>query len=274
VETVSLGPGETVDIAQNPPLLPDALDLLRDMKMATLHVQIDLLAQGERKLVYEDTLPTTIYSREDFPWAIPGYHTGRAFISAMVTPNDPALDELMRVAADYAPGGIIVSGYGDATDSDGKVYNNMKAVYEAVAEYYNMTYVCVGLPFLTPEQAERGFHLQRIKLPYEVLQSHSGMCIELSLLFASAFEKMSLDPIIIIVPGHAFVAVPIGEGSSTYYFLETTVVGCVSFDDALRLAGQEFEEALPELSKDRWDNYYWVDVRAQQREGVWPIPWR
>jgi hypothetical protein len=274
VETVTLGPGETVKIAQNPPLTPDALGMLRDMKQAMLHIQIDYLKEGEKRLIYEGTAPITVYSREDFPWGIPGYRTGRAFIAAMVTPNDPALDELIRVAADYHPGGTIMWGYGDETDSDGQVWNNMKAIYDAVADAYNMTYVATGLPFTSPEEEAEGLYLQRIKLPYEVLETHSGMCIELALLFASAFEKLYLDPVIIHVPGHAYVAVQIAEGSNTYYFLETTLVGRFSFEDAIQKGADEWGEDAGAVGQDRMDAYYWSNISTQRKEGVWPIPWR
>lgn len=88
-------------VKQNPPLLPQAPDLLHSLKNASLHVQIDYLKEGEKRLIYEGTEPLTIYSRDDFAWDIPGFHNGSLFLAAMVTPNDPALDDLLREAADY-----------------------------------------------------------------------------------------------------------------------------------------------------------------------------
>ncbi len=275
VDTITLEPGETVEVRQNPPLLPDALDALHGMKNATLHLQLDYLKEGEKRLIYEGTEPITVYSRDDFPWGIPGYYSGAMFLATMVTPNDPALDELLRVAADYAPGGQMVWGYSDAEDSDSRAWNTMKAIYDAVSDHYDVTYVATGLPFVPRDEQEEGFWLQRLKLPYEVLDSHSGMCAELSLLFASAFEKMYLRPILIRVPGHMYVGVPISEESKSYYFLESTMVGQKTFEEAVQYANQSFmEDAAPYIEQDRQDVYYWLDVWEAREEGIWPLPWR
>jgi hypothetical protein len=275
VETVTIAPGETVEIFQNPPLLPTALDLLHGMRNASLHVRVDYLKEGEPRLLYEGTKPLTIYSRDDFPWRIPGYYNGTVFLATMVTPNDPVLDELLRAAADYSPSGIITFQYRDEYDSDHSVWNRMKAIYEAVADYYDVTYVATGTEFVPAEQEEEGFWLQRLKLPYEVLESHSGMCVELSTLFASVFEKILLRPIIITVPGHVYVGLPISWDSDTYYFLEATMVGQYSFEEAVQYANESFmENALPYIEADRYDAYFWLDVIEAREEGIWPIPWR
>ena len=275
VDTITLEPGETHEVRQNPPLAPDALDLLHGMKNASLHLQIDYLKEGEKRLIYEGTEPMTVYSRDDFPWGIPGYYSGAIFLATMVTPNDPALDELLRVAADYAPGRQMLPGYSDALDSDYQAWNIMKAIYDAVSDHYEVTYVATGLPFVTREEKEEGFWLQRLKMPYEVLESRSGMCAELSLLFASAFEKMNLRPILVRIPGHMYVGIPISEDSSSYYFLESTMVGQRSFEEAVQYANRSFMEYdLPYLDQDRLDVYQWIDVKEAREEGIWPLPWR
>jgi hypothetical protein len=275
VDTLTLAPGETAEVDQNPPLTPAALDMLHGMKGVDVHVQIDYLKEGEKRLIYEGTAPVTIYSRDDFPWNIPGYHNGTIFLATMVMPNDPSLDELMRVAADNMPSGTITIGYGDEEDSDHSVWDRMKAIYDAVADHYNVTYVATGTDFVPKEEKEQGFTLQRLKLPYEVLESHSGMCVEVSTLFASAFEKIGLRTIIITVPGHVYVAVPISWDSTTYYFLEGTLVGRASFEEAVQVGNEEFmDKALQPIEEDRLDQYFWLDVSEARQEGIWPIPWR
>lgn len=275
VNTITLGPGESLVVKQNPPLLPQAPDLLHSLKNASLHVQIDYLKEGEKRLIYEGTEPLTIYSRDDFAWDIPGFHNGSLFLAAMVTPNDPALDDLLREAADYSENGIIRWGYGEEDDGDHRVWYTMKAVYEAVSEAYDVIYVATGIPYTTAESEEEGLWLQRLKLPYEVLQTHSGMCVEISLLFASVFEKLFLDPVLITVPGHVYLGVPIAENSNTYYFLESTLVGRSSFEEAVQSANESFmEDARSYIAEDRKDVYFWIEVKEARQEGIWPIPWR
>jgi hypothetical protein len=275
VDTVTLAAGETKVVAQNPPLLPTALDLLHDMRKGTVHIEINYLKEGEKRLVHEETTEIFVYSRQDKLLGSPGTYNALYYAATMVTPNDPALDELLRVAADYHPNGSIVWGYGDETDSTNKVWNNLKAIYDAVGDHYDVTYVAVGSPFVNPDDSEAGLYLQRVKLPYEVLESHSGMCIELAQLFASAYEKIFLDPVIVNVPRHAYVAVPISEGSSTYYFVEATMVGWAPFEDAVQVGAEEFtEEHSRPIEMDVLDAYYWLDISELRAEGIWPIPWR
>src|SRR5438270_13582912 len=48
---------------------------------------------------------------------------------------------------------------------------------------------------------------QRIRLPAETLSLRSANCIDVSVAYASAVENLGMSPVILIVPGHAFVGV-------------------------------------------------------------------
>jgi len=190
-------------------------------------------------------------------------------------PNDPALDELMRVAADQCARWDHHQRLWRRAGQRPQRLERMKAIYDAVSDYYDVIYVAVGTDFVPREKEEQGFTLQRLKLPYEVLETHSGMCVELSALFAAAFEKIGLRPIIITVPQHVYVAVPISWDSDIYYFLEGTMVGRASFEEAVQIGSDEFmNEAKSYIEEDRLDDYFWLDVREARQEGIWPIPWR
>ncbi len=60
--------------------------------------------------------------------------------------------------------------------------------------------------------------VEDIKLPREVLQQHSGMCIELTTLLAAAVESIGLHPEIVIVPGHAFLGVAVTEDAKNMQY--------------------------------------------------------
>jgi hypothetical protein len=57
-----------------------------------------------------------------------------------------------------------------------------------------------------------------IKLPTEVLRQNSGMCIELTLLLASAVERIGLHAEIVIIPGHAFLGVALTPDETHYEY--------------------------------------------------------
>jgi len=109
-------------------------------------------------------------------------------------------------------------------------------------------------------------------------------CIDGAVLYASLFEAIGLEPVIVLVPGHAFVGVKTSPSSNKYYFLETTLTGRGyglkenlnrlakwlltgenDFDTAVRTAGEEFR--------------YWnskkkaiiIDIKRCREIGIYPF---
>jgi hypothetical protein len=106
-----------------------------------------------------------------------------------------------------------------------------------------------------------------------VLDTNSGNCIELTLLYASAVEALGMQPAIIIIPGHAYVAVRLDDTNDSYYFIETTMIGQAPFKDAAKEGNIEWTDAQPHVAAGETD-YGWVDVATQRKNGIVPIPWR
>jgi hypothetical protein len=81
---------------------------------------------------------------------------------------------------------------------------------------------------------------QTINFPQETLKYKSANCIELSVLFSSILLEAGIEPVIVIIPDHAFIGWQIWDHIHEYDFLETTIIGDKgkSFTDAL-LAGNE-----------------------------------
>ena len=82
---------------------------------------------------------------------------------------------------------------------------------------------------------------QNVRLPYESLETKNANCIDGAVLYAAIFEKIGLEPVIIIVPGHAFVGVRNDRNSSQLTFIETTATGTKSFYEAALSAEQTFK---------------------------------
>lgn len=267
--TVDVAPGETVEVRQNPRLLPKMIEDLNVEKPAQFHLRVSELDAGVEKLLLEETGETLVYARRDFPWSIKGFSDEEVFelMAAMVTPNDPSVEELLRAAANYTDSGIIWSGYGDnVNDEDGGVWDRLQAVWQAEDRDYNLTYISTWVSYAPGS-------VQRIRLPAEVLDQHSGNCIETSLLFASAVEAMDMEVAIVGVPGHAFIGVRMDQENANYYFIETTMIGRSTFSQAVDRAAEEFEEALPHLDAKE-AGYGWVKVWDAREKGILPLPWR
>ena len=76
---------------------------------------------------------------------------------------------------------------------------------------------------------------QTINFPQETLKYRSANCIELSVLFSSILLEAGIEPVIVIIPDHAFIGWQIWDNIHEYDFLETTIIGekKKSFTDAL-----------------------------------------
>lgn len=95
-----------------------------------------------------------------------------------------------------------------------------------------------------------------------MLENGGGNCIDGSLLFASILEAFGLKPYIVLVPGHAFVAVHSGGTPGMIYPLETTLVGTVaSAFDAIDAGIRQLEGQLD-----------FIDISALRARGITPQP--
>jgi hypothetical protein len=260
--------GQTLEVRQNPRLIPNVIDKLNTEKPAQVHIRIAALQEGSEKIVLDETAETLVYARRDFPWSISGFSNEEVFelMAAMVTPSDPSVEKLIRKAANYTSSGIMWSGYGGHVDDDnGGVKERLAAIWEAESRDYNLTYVSTWVSFAPGE-------VQRIRLPAETLDQNGGNCIELALLYASAAEAIDLEAAIVGIPGHAFVAIRSDQENANYYFVETTMIGDSSFENALTRASQEFDDALPHLDAKEV-GYGWVTIWDARKKGIMPLPW-
>jgi hypothetical protein len=268
VDTVSIQPGDTIEIRQNPLLKSAAIDELNTQRLAEYHIEVKYLDEGEQKTILEDTQETLVFARRDFPWSIEGFTEDEVWqlIAAMVTPNDPKVEELIRYAADNTESGMMWSGYGDANDDqDGAVWERLEAIWDAETEHYDLTYINTWVSYAADST-------QRIRLPAETLEQGSGNCIELALLFASAAEAIDLEAALIRIPGHAYVAVRTDQENANYYFVETTMIGRTDFEAAVQRGAEEWASTQPKLEAN--EPYYdWVKIWEARENGILPLSW-
>jgi hypothetical protein len=265
-DTVNVPPHEQVEVKQNPQLLPDAIDKLNAQHPGNFVIKVAELLEGKDDILLNESQEVTIYSRRDMVW-IDGCTQQEEFelIAAWVTPNDPAVEELIRRAADYTDSGIMGNGYsGVLNDEKGYVWDRLQAIWRA-EEDYNLIYISTPLAFGKVDWS------QRIRTPYEVIDQSSGNCIETACLFASAAEALKLEAAIIYIPGHAYVGVRIDEENADYYFIETTLIGRASFSEAVDMGAQEWEDTSPHLDAQE-DGYAWVNIYEAREKGILPMP--
>ncbi|GAP39460.1 hypothetical protein [Flexilinea flocculi] len=267
-DTVIIQPNEEVEVHQNPRLIPSSVNNLNSQQPGLLSICITQLNDGEDDVLIRKTQEILLYSRRDVVWGVDNfdYHQSMELYAAYVTPNDPAVEELIRRAADYTETGIITSGYGSSiNDEDGSVLDRLQAIWRAEEEY-DLIYVSTMLAF-SPGT------VQRMRTPYEVLQQSSGNCIELAALYASAAEALDLEAAIIFIPGHAYLAVRTDQENAMYYFIETTLIGRTDFSEALTKGEANWDEDRPYVD-DGESGYDWVNIYEAREKGILPMPWR
>ncbi len=265
-DTVTVDANGSEEIRQNPRLTTTAIDNLNSSHDADLKVTVSYLQNGEPKTILSQTSPTTITSRRDYPWQIKGFTDQEIYnmLAVMVTPTDPGVEALISTARQYDPSKSMISGYHSSEDSQGDVYQRMADIWAAETNDYNMGYISTTVSFQAATQ--------RIRLPEEVLNQSGGNCIETSLLYASAAEALGLDAAIILIPGHAYVGISIDDTDQHYYFIETTMIGQATFDQAVTYGLDEWKKASASVQAGEAE-YGWVDIPAARKNGITPIPW-
>lgn len=246
---------------------------LRELTEAEQAQVVVRLKQGD-SLLAEERRDVRVLTANEWP----GSSAPVGLLAAFVTPNHPVIATLLQDVREK----LRVSGLTDGLEGyqsgrAERVLDLVRALYQAVQS------LSVGYMGVPPSFEDSG---QRIRLPDAVLRDRLACCLDVSVLFAAALEGMGLAPLVLLVRGHALLAVwlrddrfPEGVVQDAARLrtqvalgnvvpLEVTAVTSaepVDFDVALRLG-------LERIAND--DEFlYAVDVRALRSE-YRPIPLR
>jgi len=180
-----------------------------------------------------------------------------------VTPNDPIVKyytaniqekvlkgETAGVTRDVKEAVRFLMGIYEATRRSGMVYSSTGGVPTKVGDISSLT--------------------QSIRLPREVITGNTGLCIELSLLYASILHSAGLEPVIFLIPGHAY---PGFKMNNQYVALESTGIGgagiggIMTAEQALEKGMQELNEFI-KAAQVGDERYKIIDVNSLIQDGV------
>ncbi len=159
------------------------------------------------------------------------------------------------------------------TNTEEQAVRFMMGIYEATRRsgmVYSST-ACV--PSNTGDIATT---VQRIRLPRDVVSGNTGLCIELTFLYASIMRNAGMNPVLYFVPGHAF---PGFQLNGNYYAIEATSIGgaglgsIASAEEALKQGMKELKEAFEAVQQGK-DGYDILDVKELFRAGIIPMELR
>lgn len=118
-------------------------------------------------------------------------------LAAFATPNHPQISKILSSASKFLENWTGDPSF-DAYQSlnPDRVRKQMAAIYEAIAE--------LDIVYCSPPASfER--EGQRIRLCDTIFSQKLATCIDMALLYASCLEAVGLNPLIIVIKGHAFV---------------------------------------------------------------------
>lgn len=253
-QTIVVPPHQTRTLRLEPELLSEAFENA-EIRQATLSVSAQDAATGH---VFSQQRPVFLHSSSDLYW-------GRKFANAQllarwVTPHDDAVLQLVSRAERLIPGGRL-RGYNQlpGVNVEAQVRAQASAVFAAMKQSH-ISYVSSIYTFGNfPGEAER------IRLPRETLELTNANCIDVSVVFASAMENIGLQPVVVIVPGHAFTGVRLAPGSQNILYLDLTVLPAGSLNQAI-------ERAQSWTRKTDSSEVLTVDIGAARSLGIYPMP--
>lgn len=194
-------------------------------------------------------------------WAMPSRRGDttdmRPLLVTLVTPSDRGgtIHKLIRDAASYLKPPVM-RGYQSGKPAEVRL--QAKALYMAL-QRRRYTYTSVGETFFD--------QTQRVRVVSQSLAQRSGNCVDATLVFASAFEALGMEPLLVFVRGHILVAVRTAPGSSNVVFIETTVLSSATFEQASALGYKVYQEA----QRTGDPNLLMVDVKNLRAAGFLPI---
>lgn len=196
---------DAVDLELSPGFLGDLTERLRGRLHAELRRDEEILAVS--------TVPVDLLARNE--WG--GLASLPEILAAFVMPNHPATEQLLRPAAD-----LMAQWTGDAALNGYQSKDPRRAYLMAGAVYGTLQKL--ALTYINPPASfeDQG---QRVRLPDRVLETRMATCLDVALLAAGCLEQAGLNPLIVIVQGHAFSGVWLREED----FPEPAI------DDVLRL---------------------------------------
>ena len=178
-----------------------------ELDVKDLNLSASYLSELTEKLSGEIIL--YIYSREDLifskhynvdllaydQWN--GIGTLPEILASYVTPNNPEISNVLQEASRIL-GGWTGNPSFDAyqTLSADRVKKQLGAIYEAIAN--------LGIVYCSPPASFENTG-QRIRLCDTMFSQKLGTCIDMSILYASCIEAIGLNPLLIVLNGHAFV---------------------------------------------------------------------
>lgn len=240
-----------------PALLTELPNLSNNKKT---QVNFTITDNDTGKVLVQESKTITLYSINDFFWENDEFGINSMFdLLGWLRPESDAVAAINRQAIAYleATGmgdALVGYQYGFSYNEDLNTLIQVAAIQKAISD--------LGIRY-TSDVYSYAAH-QHILTPDQVLSRKTGLCIESTLLLASCLLSAGFHVMIVLIPGHAQVAVESWNGANgrtgEYYLVETTDLPYDGF--YIQNGYYYFGDLFPNLMEP--ENSWWENYLAQQ----------
>lgn len=257
IQLVELAAGQVRSVRFAPTFLPRFYGN-REIAAATAKVRVSDMSGRE---LWSTTVPVRLRSVDDIYWG--KNFENASLIASWVTPHDPDVEMALSKAKELMPGRRL-PGYEvwRAPEVQEKTtYLEAKAIYQTVQRQ--------GLSYVK-SSSTLGAHInsdvtERVRMPAESLRQVSANCIDGVVLYASLFENLGMDPVVVLVPGHAYVGLRLSPDSKRFLYLETALTGRASFEASVSAAERG-------LARHKPADIIRIPISRARQAGIYPMP--
>ncbi len=200
-------------------------------------IKVTIKDKKDGSTIDAQSFPVHIYGRNDFAWYSDEFGTiTQDNILCFLAPDSEAITELKRNAID-----ILTEMSGEEMnslvgyqgpffmqDADGDGYADNLEQAQIITTFLQAASLMRSMSDMGVRYTNDSFSIdqagQHILFPDQVLNQKTGLCIETSLVIASALQSMGMHTCLIFPPGHAQVAVETWDGSGNWLLIETTAL--------------------------------------------------
>lgn len=260
-------PGQTVVVNCYPNFPEKIVEKMTDSKET-----VKIFIKGENIKTREESFTIPVKGRNEFMYNfLPAdeirtsaeYFDNMPLLSCLVTPQDPIIKYLTQQIQEKVLKGETAS----VENKEQEGVRFLQGIYYATLQSHMVYSGTSGVP---EQISDVNSIVQNIRLPREVITGKTGLCIELSLLYASIMACAGMDPVVYLVPGHAY---PGFRMNNSYYALESTAIGGEGIggrstpQQALE-AGMKNLKTFFERAQAGDDRYTVVDIREAIKNGA------
>jgi hypothetical protein len=216
------------------------------------------------------------------------------FMAAFVNENHPGIDSILRAALDIPA--MPVKQWTGTLGSQDDAFKQVWALWY-LFQRNKVTYSSIT----TVADERQDLFSQTIRPLSQSLRTSQANCIDGTVLFASILRKIGIEPLIVLVPGHAFLGFFVDAEGKKPVFLETTMLNDAnnpfnqrgptksgkalakflgsdihmdkswqSFTEALEEGQRKYNIAAPHIGKD--PGYMIIQVLKARKTGILPLP--